>query len=113
MLFLISFVLLISLEIFSEFDIAAFVIFVGEVYRAAHVKKQWVFVTDGSISELKSEDFCNSLLAICFCSPYIDDDDLFSPINCNLAGSTVSTCYLFCCQLQSKATFGSHVIWYK
>ncbi|KAH7514694.1 hypothetical protein FEM48_Zijuj11G0117000 [Ziziphus jujuba var. spinosa] len=76
----------------SEFDIAAFVVFVGEVYRAAHVKKQWVFVTDGSISELKSEEFSNSLLAICFCSPYTDDDDLFSPINCNLAGSTAGFC---------------------
>ena len=101
-----------SWEIFSEFDIAAFVVFVGEVYRAAHLKKQWVFVTDGSIAELQSEEFSNSLLAICFCSPYIDDDS-FTPINCNLAGSTVSKFYYFCCQFQNDtSTFGSHMIWY-
>ncbi|KAF3448040.1 hypothetical protein FNV43_RR08748 [Rhamnella rubrinervis] len=75
----------------SEFDIAAYVVYVGEVYRAAHLKKQWVFVTDGSIAELQSEEFSNSLLAICFCSPYIDDDS-FTPINYNLVGSTVGFC---------------------
>lgn len=74
----------------SEFDIAAFVVFVGEVYRAAHLKKQWVFVTDSSIAELQTEEFFNSLLAICLCSPY-NDDDSFTPVSCNLAGSTVST----------------------
>lgn len=74
----------------SEFDIAAFVVFVGEVYRAAHLKKQWVFVTDSSIADLQTEEFFNSLLAICLCSPY-NDDDSFTPVSCNLAGSTVST----------------------
>ncbi|XP_059668072.1 protein BREAST CANCER SUSCEPTIBILITY 2 homolog B-like [Cornus florida] len=72
----------------SEFDIAALVVYVGEVYTTAHQKKQWVFVTDGSISELDSEDPTNSLLAISFCSPSVDCDS-FVPINYNLAGSMV------------------------
>jgi breast cancer 2 susceptibility protein len=90
----------------SEFDIAAFVVFVGEAYIAAHQKKQWVFVTDGSISESKSEKLNDSLLAICFCSPYIDDHS-DAPINYNLAGSTV-------CNVPSKQSliFGSGLIWY-
>ncbi|KAH0987852.1 hypothetical protein GBA52_015029 [Prunus armeniaca] len=77
----------------SEFDIAAFVVFVGEVYIAAHQKKQWVFVTDGSISELNSEESCDSLLAVCFCSPYIGVDSV-APINYNLTGTTVGFCNL-------------------
>lgn len=72
----------------SEFDIAASVVFVGEAYIAAQQKKQWVFVTDGSKSELKSEGLCDSLLAICFSSPCIDNVSN-APINYNLTGSTV------------------------
>ncbi|CAK9150441.1 unnamed protein product [Ilex paraguariensis] len=75
----------------SEFDIAAFVVYVGEMYTAAYQKKQWVFVTDGSISELQSKEPYNSLLAISFCSPSCDS---FAPINFNLAGSTVCFCDL-------------------
>ncbi|XP_034695014.1 protein BREAST CANCER SUSCEPTIBILITY 2 homolog B-like isoform X1 [Vitis riparia] len=71
----------------SEFDIAALVVYVGEVYTAAHQKKQWVFVTDGSVSELGSEEASNCLLAISFCSPSVDDS--FVPVNSNLEGSTV------------------------
>ncbi|KAA8517722.1 hypothetical protein F0562_015219 [Nyssa sinensis] len=77
----------------TEFDIAAFVVYVGEVYTAAHQKKQWVFVTDGSISDLHVEDPSNSLLAISFCSTHIDCDS-FAPINYNLVGSTVGFCNL-------------------
>ncbi|XP_050382987.1 protein BREAST CANCER SUSCEPTIBILITY 2 homolog A-like [Argentina anserina] len=77
----------------SDFDIAAFVVFVGDVYTAGHQKKQWVFVTDGSISVSKSEELNNSLLAICFCSPHIDDQP-DAPINYNLTGSTVGFCNL-------------------
>ncbi|KAL5550739.1 hypothetical protein UlMin_000915 [Ulmus minor] len=77
----------------SEFDIAAFVIFVGEVHISAHQKKQWVFVTDSSISELQSKELSDSLLAICFSSPYIDDDSFVS-INRNLEGSKVGFCNL-------------------
>ena len=77
----------------SEFDIAALVVYVGEVYTDAHQKKQWVFVTDGSISVSHLEEPSNSLLAISFCSPYIDGDS-FAPINNNLIGSTVRTLYI-------------------
>ncbi|KAE8686923.1 Detected protein of confused Function [Hibiscus syriacus] len=76
----------------SEFDIAAYVVYVGEVYTASHQKKQWVFVTDDSISDLQS-GLSNSLLAISFCSPSIDDDS-FAPINSNLVGSMVGFCNL-------------------
>lgn len=85
--------------LFSEFDIAALVVHVGEVYTAAHQKRQWVFVTDSSISELQSEKLSNSLLAISFCSSYIDDNS-YAPINYNLAGSTVSQLGMFtCCKI--------------
>ncbi|KAF8402568.1 hypothetical protein HHK36_010654 [Tetracentron sinense] len=77
----------------SEFDIAAVVVYVGEVYTSGRQKKQWVFVTDGSISELQSGESSNYLLAISFCSLVIDSDS-FTPVNCNLAGSTVGFCNL-------------------
>ncbi|XVE62082.1 hypothetical protein DITRI_Ditri06bG0090800 [Diplodiscus trichospermus] len=72
----------------SEFDIAAYVVYVGEVYTAANQKKQWVFVTDDSISDLLSEGLSDSLLAISFCSPRMDEDS-FAPINSNLVGSII------------------------
>ncbi|XP_048225875.1 protein BREAST CANCER SUSCEPTIBILITY 2 homolog B isoform X1 [Ricinus communis] len=72
----------------SEFDTAAYVVYVGEVYTTAQWKKQWVFVIDNSISTLKSEEISNSLLAISFCTPCINDGS-FAPINSNLAGTTV------------------------
>ncbi|KHG23348.1 Breast cancer type 2 susceptibility [Gossypium arboreum] len=78
-----------EISLSSEFDIAAYVVYVGEVYTASHQKKQWVFVTDDSISDLQSD----SLLAISFCSPSIDDDS-FAPINPNLVGSMVGFCNL-------------------
>ncbi|XP_012460756.1 protein BREAST CANCER SUSCEPTIBILITY 2 homolog B isoform X1 [Gossypium raimondii] len=78
-----------EISLSSEFDIAAYVVYVGEVYTASHQKKQWVFVTDDSISDLLSD----SLLAISFCSPSIDDDS-FAPINSNLVGSMVGFCNL-------------------
>ncbi|XP_021288995.1 protein BREAST CANCER SUSCEPTIBILITY 2 homolog B isoform X1 [Herrania umbratica] len=77
----------------SEFDIAVYVVYVGEVYTAAHQKKQWVFVTDDSISNLPSEGLSDSLLAISFCSSCIDKDS-FAPINSNLVGSMVGFCNL-------------------
>ncbi|KAK9196195.1 hypothetical protein WN943_004323 [Citrus x changshan-huyou] len=77
----------------SEFDIAAFVVHVGDVYEDSQQKKQWIFVTDGSMLELQLEDLSKSLLAISISSPYIDDDS-FSPINYNLVGSTVGFCNL-------------------
>ncbi|XP_039009037.1 protein BREAST CANCER SUSCEPTIBILITY 2 homolog B-like isoform X2 [Hibiscus syriacus] len=74
-----------EISLSSEFDIAAYVVYVGEVYTASHQKKQWVFVTDDSISDPQS-GLSNSLLAISFCSPSIDDDS-FAPINSNLVRS--------------------------
>ncbi|WCJ27983.1 hypothetical protein M5689_009694 [Euphorbia peplus] len=72
----------------SEFDTAAYVIYVGEVCKTAQWKKQWVFVTDGSLSTLKWEEISNSLLAISFSSPCTEEES-FAPINFNLAGSIV------------------------
>ncbi|KAK2443086.1 hypothetical protein P8452_21474 [Trifolium repens] len=78
----------------NEFDVVAFVVHVGEVYTSNQQKKQWIFVTDGSIMHgLQSEKFMDTMLAICFCSPLIDHDS-FPPINYNLAGSTVGFCNL-------------------
>ncbi|CAJ1921931.1 unnamed protein product, partial [Sphenostylis stenocarpa] len=79
----------------NEFDIAAYVVHVGGVYISSQQKKQWVFVTDGSImNDLQSEKLIDSLLAICFCSPLIDQDSSFPLISYNLAGSTVGLCNL-------------------
>ncbi|KAJ8898959.1 hypothetical protein K2173_008460 [Erythroxylum novogranatense] len=72
----------------SEFDIVACVVYVGEVYMTAQQKKQWVFVTDSSITLLESEEIANSLLAISFCLQ-CTDDDASPPINHNMMGSTV------------------------
>lgn len=94
----------------SEFDIAAFVLFVGDVYIAGRQKKQWVFVTDGSISESRSEGLNDSLLAICFCSPHVDDQS-DAPLNYNLAGSTV--CNVLSQQSLMSLIFRSCSIWYK
>lgn len=76
---------------YSEFDTAAYVVHVGEVQTSGHRKTQWVFVIDGSKSNVI---FGNSiiLLAICFCSRSTEYE-LTPPINYNLAGSTVSNIY--------------------
>ncbi|KAM7262420.1 hypothetical protein ACFE04_000103 [Oxalis oulophora] len=77
----------------SEFDVATFVVHVGEVHADSNQRKQWLFVTDGTFSKFSSGELPYSLLAICFCYPYVDDDS-FAPINCNLEGSTVGFCNL-------------------
>lgn len=76
---------------FSEFDMAAVIVYVGEVFVTGQRKKQWIFLTDGSISgsELQMEGFSNCLLAVCFCSS-ITENDSISPFSHNLAGSIVS-----------------------
>ncbi|KAD6796071.1 hypothetical protein E3N88_06967 [Mikania micrantha] len=79
----------------SEFDIAAFVIYVGEVHKSSQQKRQWVFVADGSISSHPHE-LSDALLAISFCSPSVDCDSI-APINYNLVGSTVGFCNLLKC----------------
>ncbi|KAL4587138.1 hypothetical protein LXL04_000004 [Taraxacum kok-saghyz] len=73
----------------SEFDVAAFVVYVGEVHKFGEEKRQWVFVADGSGTS--QHDLSDSLLAISFFSPSIDCDSIV-PINYNLVGSTVGFC---------------------
>lgn len=76
---------------YSEFDTAAYVVHVGEVNISGHRKTQWVFVIDGSKSNVKFGNSIN-LLAICFCSRSTQYE-LTPPVNYNLAGSTVSNIY--------------------
>ncbi|MCL7026798.1 hypothetical protein MKW94_028353 [Papaver nudicaule] len=77
----------------SEFDISAVVVYVGEAYTAGYQKKQWVFVTDNSMSgsQLLAEASSNCLLAISFCSPGMGND---APISYTIEGSTVGFCNL-------------------
>ncbi|XP_016487860.2 protein BREAST CANCER SUSCEPTIBILITY 2 homolog B [Nicotiana tabacum] len=76
-----------------EFDIAAVIVFVGQLYTETHQSKQWVFVADGSTSTLDSNDESETLMATSFTSPCIETDS-FAPINPNLVGSVVSFCNL-------------------
>ncbi|GAB2273460.1 hypothetical protein Dimus_008252 [Dionaea muscipula] len=77
-----------------EFDTVGLILHVGEVSIAAHQKRQWVFVTDGSISEMQSGDSTNSLLAISLCAPCVEGDS-DSPVNYNLVGCIVSAFCVF------------------
>lgn len=77
------------MEFVSEFDVAAFVIYVGDAYTTVHRKKQWVFVADGSTSDSHSGELLDSLLAISFSAP-LCESDLCTPVNPSLAGSMVS-----------------------
>ncbi|XP_024515241.1 protein BREAST CANCER SUSCEPTIBILITY 2 homolog B-like [Selaginella moellendorffii] len=52
---------LVEVRAYSEFDAAALVIFVGEVYKSGDRLRQWVFVSDGSMQEGEA-----ALLAIDF-----------------------------------------------
>ncbi|XP_019242935.1 PREDICTED: protein BREAST CANCER SUSCEPTIBILITY 2 homolog B-like isoform X2 [Nicotiana attenuata] len=76
-----------------EFDIAAVVVFVGQLYTEAHQSKQWVFVADGSTSTCDSNDESETVMATSFTSPCVETDS-FAPINSNLVGSVVSFCNL-------------------
>ncbi|XP_009130634.1 protein BREAST CANCER SUSCEPTIBILITY 2 homolog B isoform X2 [Brassica rapa] len=77
----------------SEFDLAAYVVYVGNVYTGVEQKKQWVFVTDGSTQRSRSGEISNSLLAISFSTPSMDD--LPTPhISHSLVGSVVGFCNL-------------------
>ncbi|KAG5619799.1 hypothetical protein H5410_005017 [Solanum commersonii] len=80
-----------EVPISREFDIAAVVVFVGQLYTEAHQTKQWVFVADGSKAMLDSDDELETLMAISFTSPCIGTDS-FAPINFNLVESTVCFC---------------------
>uniref|UniRef100_M4F7J9 Tower domain-containing protein n=1 Tax=Brassica campestris TaxID=3711 RepID=M4F7J9_BRACM len=77
----------------SEFDMAAYVVYVGNAYTDVDQKKQWVFVTDGSLQYSDSGKIANRLLAISFRTSSMDD--LHSPlISHNLVGSVVGFCNL-------------------
>ncbi|KAJ0234749.1 Breast cancer type 2 susceptibility protein [Hirschfeldia incana] len=77
----------------SEFDMAAYVVYVGNAYTDVDQKKQWVFVIDGSLQHSDSGNIANSLLAISFSTSSLDD--LHSPlISHNLVGSVVGFCNL-------------------
>ncbi|CAN8237617.1 unnamed protein product [Cochlearia groenlandica] len=75
-----------EIHLSSEFDIAAYVVYVGDAYTDVEVKKQWVFVTDGSTKYSQSGEPTNSLLAISFSTPYMDDISV-PRISHNLVGS--------------------------
>ncbi|KAI3788693.1 hypothetical protein L2E82_01466 [Cichorium intybus] len=96
-----------EVPISSEFDVAAFVVYVGEVHKFGHEKRQWVFVTDGSCCNFQSNphELSDSLLAISFFSPSVDCDSIV-PINYNLVGSTVGFCNLI-----KRAKDQSNCIW--
>ncbi|KAG0477017.1 hypothetical protein HPP92_013858 [Vanilla planifolia] len=79
----------------SEFDVAAVIVHVGEVFISGFQRKQWMFVTDGSGCNFSSltEDQYNCLLAIRFCLPSFGNDSP-SPIGQWLSGTTVGWCNL-------------------
>ena len=72
----------------SDFDTAVLVLHVGLEFLSGQHKKQWVFVTDGSVYKLQTEESTVSLMAIIFSTQCTDD--CISPINSNLVGSIVS-----------------------
>ncbi|KAG9439694.1 hypothetical protein H6P81_019859 [Aristolochia fimbriata] len=79
----------------SEFDIVAVVVYVGEIFGSGRQKKQWVFLTDGSLtgSDAVSRGFSSSLLAVSFSFPPVYDEMLV-PVSSHLEGSTVGFCNL-------------------
>ncbi|XP_078435896.1 protein BREAST CANCER SUSCEPTIBILITY 2 homolog B-like isoform X2 [Wolffia australiana] len=89
-----------KLPISSEFDAAVIIVHVGEVFSSGHVKKQWIFVTDGSWEE---HHCC--LLAISLCLPAVDPDHslFFSP--------TLSGCHICFCNLVKRARDEPNGLW--
>ncbi|VVB12844.1 unnamed protein product [Arabis nemorensis] len=82
-----------EIPISSEFDIAAYVLYVGDAYTDVQQTRQWVFVTDGSTQHSYSGEISNNLLAISFSAP--STNDLSIPqISNNLVGSVVGFCNL-------------------
>ncbi|VVB12825.1 unnamed protein product [Arabis nemorensis] len=77
----------------SEFDIAAYVVYVGNTYTDVQQKKQWVFVTDGSTQHSYSGEISCNILAISFSTPSMDDLSI-PQISQNLVGSVVGFCNL-------------------
>ncbi|GAB2209907.1 hypothetical protein Droror1_Dr00027134 [Drosera rotundifolia] len=71
-----------------EFDTVALVLYVGEVCIADRQRRQWVFVTDGSVAKMKSGHTGSSLLAISFSAPCVEGDSEL-PVNYNVVNSIV------------------------
>ncbi|CAN6467440.1 unnamed protein product [Victoria cruziana] len=80
-----------EVPISSEFDIAGVIVYVGELYLSGNHRKQWVFLTDGSISDSRNSP--NSLLAISFSLSTMDAESC-APVHSALTGSTVVFCNL-------------------
>jgi hypothetical protein len=78
---------------FSEFDLVAVVLLVGDAYLSGQQKRQWIFMTDGSGSKLDSTietgEVDNCIIAVSFLSPVIEDDCSFKLFSKTLEGSTV------------------------
>ncbi|KFK24669.1 hypothetical protein AALP_AA8G009600 [Arabis alpina] len=77
----------------SEFDIAGYIVYVGNAYTDVQQMKQWVFVTDGSTQRSYSGEISNNLLAIGFSTPSMNDLSI-PQISHNLVGSVVGFCNL-------------------
>ena len=70
--------------VFSEFDVAVLVVHVGIPYAEGLCKKQWLFVSDGSIEENPHTN--TALLAISISAT----SDAFLPVDKSLEGCIVS-----------------------
>ncbi|XP_078177625.1 protein BREAST CANCER SUSCEPTIBILITY 2 homolog B-like isoform X3 [Carex rostrata] len=85
----------------SEFDLAAVVLLVGDVYLSGQQKRQWVFIVDGSgsKSEFRTEtgEICSCILAVSFFSPVMEDDCSFELFSKTLEGCTVGFLNLVKC----------------
>ena len=88
----------------SEFDTAVLVLHVGPELLFGQHKKQRVFVTDGSVCELQTEESEVSLLAITFSTTCTGDDSI-SPFNFNLVGNIVSMFSIWKCFLWYPFSF--------
>ncbi|KAJ3686696.1 hypothetical protein LUZ61_015860 [Rhynchospora tenuis] len=78
---------------FDEFDVAAVVLLVGDVYFSGQQKRQWIFMTDGSGSKsefgMERGEICKFILAVSFFSPVTEDDCSSELFNRRLEGSTI------------------------
>ena len=70
--------------VFSEFDVAVLVVHVGRPYATGLYKKQWLFVSDGSVEENPHKNI--ALLAINISTT----SDAFLPVERSLQGCIVS-----------------------
>ncbi|XP_057837345.2 protein BREAST CANCER SUSCEPTIBILITY 2 homolog B isoform X2 [Cryptomeria japonica] len=74
----------------SEFDVAVFVLHIGEPYTYGLRKRQWLFTSDGSVELESGNKQSEIILAIDFSLPC----DSFIALDHSLVGSTVGLCNL-------------------